>query len=226
MKIYAYILYFASFLIPFEDELAISLEILKKQTPELIKYSNIFQRDYKILASIVAPEVFRYVKTQDFVETYLNRAFYVKEGGEKYNFSIGIFQMKPKFVEDLEIYVKNNHLCLPIDIAIDRESFRSDGEKIRNIRLNRLCSINWQLVYLCTFSIIMDHKTQSVHMTNDQKVSLYASAYNAGFNKTIEQLQKFSIKKQFPWGAKFKGKQAAYAQLSLIFYHRFSKYLL
>jgi hypothetical protein len=218
-------LLFTSFIIPFEDELAKSFQVLSHHYSTIIKYSNFFRNDPKILSSIVAPEIFRYYKTKDLFETVVNRVVYIEKGSDYYNLSTGIFQMKPKFVEDIEAYIQKNKIILPVDISLDPMKYHLDTKTLRKIRLNRLESREWQITYLCVFYIVMDHKTSYLNLSDSKKVKIYSTAYNFGFNNDIRELERLSKLKLFPWGKKSIIKQSSYSELSLIFYKKFCRYL-
>ena len=219
---------FISFqIIPYEDELEISFEALNHHYITISKYSTFFRAEPKIISSIVAPEIFRYykIKIKDLFETTINRVVYIQKGSDYYNLSTGIFQMKPKFVEDIESYIIKNKIILPIDITLDPLKSKFDLKTLRKIRLDRLESREWQVAYLCVFYSVMDHKSCNLNLSDQQKVKIYSTAYNFGFNKSIAELERLSEFKLFPWGKKNKRKQSSYSELSLIFYKKFSKYL-
>ena len=60
-----------------------------------------FDVDPLLAEAVVWPETVRYRKLQDLMETAANYGSYITTGKGP-DYSIGIFQMKPSFVEDLE----------------------------------------------------------------------------------------------------------------------------
>lgn len=65
------------------------------------KLCNALTKEEAIMAmSIVAPEVTQYSQVRDELETGMLKIMYVQKGWG--NFSIGPFQMKPRFAEILE----------------------------------------------------------------------------------------------------------------------------
>ena len=69
----------------------INLELNKNERVEII--------------AIAFPEILRYNAFSDLIETTSNRLLYINGGRTASDFSIGLFQMRPSFVEDLENYV-------------------------------------------------------------------------------------------------------------------------
>lgn len=58
--------------------------------------------------AIVSPELIRWTAFKDFFETTALELLYVKKGKTYADFSIGHFQIKPSFVEQLEAYVSQH----------------------------------------------------------------------------------------------------------------------
>ena len=56
----------------------------------------------ELAVAVVFPELVRYSALMDFMETTAVKALYQQKGVKGADFSIGRFQMKPSFVEDLE----------------------------------------------------------------------------------------------------------------------------
>jgi hypothetical protein len=133
------------------------------------------------LFSLVAPEISCFNSIRNKIELYSLKVLYVLKGRSYSDFSIGFFQMKPSFVEDIEnyissdIYMKNKYGKILYSNPDDLLS--------RDDRINRLLSIDWQLEYLSLFCIILEHKFPEVScMHLEDKLYFYASAYNCGFN--------------------------------------------
>ena len=79
---------------------------------------------YFVLA-IVFPELIRYSKLQDVIESNDLKVLYVQFGDTYSNFSIGRFQMKPSFCEQLEKdynkYV--TFACQPVHHLLTKKTF-------------------------------------------------------------------------------------------------------
>ncbi len=142
------------------------------------------QTDAVFLQSIVFPEVMRFNNIKDGIEAESLRTLYVQFGEEYANFSIGLFQMKPTFAQQVETKIKQ---LLPDSICRELQlNYQStDAETIRMQRVKRLQETDWALVYLTAFVCICNKIYQYKNFTSPlQKLQWYATVYNAGFNKT------------------------------------------
>jgi hypothetical protein len=144
----------------------------------------------RFMQSIVFPEVMRYSSLKDGIETESLRTLYVQFGEEYANFSIGIFQMKPTFAQQLETKVL---ALLPDSIYKELQLAyeNTNEEDIRMQRVERLQDDNWQLIYLTAFILICKEQYKSKIFVSDvEKLQYYATIYNAGFNKPDEYILK------------------------------------
>lgn len=104
----------------------------------------------KQAAAILAigfPEMVRYHLFRDFIETKILEALYTRYGSTYADFSVGIFQMKPSFVEALEDLVRNHKLAQKHPIF----PLAQEASAQRQERLARLQDFGWQLRYLYAF---------------------------------------------------------------------------
>lgn len=206
------------------------------------KYANIFGEDYqkatqtyhekqkdiknialqfgvneKWLASIVFPEWIRYSYFQDFFETATLELSYIEYGTKYADFSIGQCQMKPSFVEELEKTIRENENSLTKYTFI---LLTGEAETQRKTRLERLKDFQWQMRYLVCFVGIMQHKFAGKIFANEnEKLAFYATAYNSGFQKSAEMIEKQMKIPTFPYGATASiGKQYHYAEVATDFF--------
>ena len=89
-----------------ENEINNAASLLAKQKKTIDIELNKNER-VEIIA-IAFPEIIRYNAFSDLIEITSNRILYINGGKTASDFSIGLFQMKPSFVEDLENYVANS----------------------------------------------------------------------------------------------------------------------
>jgi hypothetical protein len=230
------IFYILFFFLPFNRALA--------GDEMLVNYRNIFRSDYtwalnllsenqKIINStcdkyaidshffnaIIFPELIRYSILQDFFETQALKLIYVDQGREGADFSIGYFQMKPSFIEDLENYVKTDQ-NLQTKYREILQFNSNDLKNIREERVDRLQSAGWQAMYLCCFiDIVSKIYENNPFSTLPEKLNFYSSAYNSGFLSGQENIVKRIHFQSFPYGTQYKGKQYAYSDVSLFYYN-------
>jgi hypothetical protein len=154
--------------------------------------------DVKVAFAIVAPEVSCYSLLVDYYETTVLKNDYPLKGTPDY--SIGIFQMKPSFVESLEREVQK-------DISLKRKygsrlTYKSkDKVGMRRERVNRLSKTSWQVVYLAVFVDVVEKRTAGWGLkSNEEKVRCWATLYNAGFYLSKARVKQRQGVKQFPRG--------------------------
>jgi hypothetical protein len=192
--------------------------------PAIAEQSELFGTDKTIIGAIVFPELVRYSKFRDFLETVLLEQLYTDGGTEAANFSIGMFQIKPSFVEHLENSVKSD-----TNLAIYNFISEYDSDNIKEIRkkrLDRIKTINWQMFYLNCFYSMMEMKfSDEIFRTTEEKVRFYATAYNHGYNCSASEIRKWQNIKTFPHGYKSKKKNYSYADISAYFYQQIKEEL-
>ena len=154
----------------------------------------------RLLSAIVFPELIRYHRFRDLAETAVVEQAYVRFGKETADFSIGAFQMKPSFVESLELQVRAEPVLLSGFLDITRYG-RSDSAQIRQERVRRLQDMTWQVRYLACFTRIMETRRDwSAERPESEKVRLLASAYNMGLSHSIPDFERHAQDKTFPYG--------------------------
>lgn len=164
-----------------------------------------------IAEAVIFPELIRYSLFQDKMETGVVRSLYVSKGTGGCDFSIGRFQMKPSFAEDLEKRWMRSGLAREYNLYFDTK----DNEIARKVRISRLEKEEWQCIYLAVFlkMLYLDYGTcnkQGQHMQDGidtlpvhDQVRLAATAYNRGCRWTnpgfspIDELRARSTEKHF-----------------------------
>jgi hypothetical protein len=141
--------------------------------------------DPNFALAIVFPELIRFSSLQNYIELQGLFTLYVQYGASYANFSVGHFQMKPTFAEQIEkdagIYL-NDRIFKPETMA--------NSPVFRLERVKRLQSINWQVQYLILFIRIMDLKFQTIKWkSSGEKLKFYATAYNCGYFHSNNYIQ-------------------------------------
>lgn len=166
--------------------------------------------------AIVFPELMRYNPTRDAAETMGNRLLYVNFGEEYSNFSIGCFQMKPTFVEQLEKEVKEKS---ELSVFLPITQYKStDIFEIRKERLNRLSQLTWQVKYLACFLTLIENRFPLSDKNIAEKVKFYATAYNRGFFVSESEILKWTKKANFPDVEHASGKLYVYGEIAAYFF--------
>ena len=153
-----------------------------------------------------------------WLKTKVLEYYYIDKGAEAADFSIGIFQMKPSFIEQLEAEVgKYEGLKKEYNSVL---GFKTEQSKeIRKERLDRLKDKSWQITYINCFYDMMECKySDTTFATKEKKLQFYASAYNHGFNCSAKEINKWINIKSFPHGFGKKESKYCYAEVALYFY--------
>jgi hypothetical protein len=171
--------------------------------------------------AIVFPETIRFSTFKDFFETKALENLYVKYGKQKADFSIGEFQMKPSFIEQLENFVINHQNLRGFEF-ITQYKGATDEEK-RAERVARLKQFEWQLRYAhCFWAVASEQFKNKDFPTAYERVHFFASAYNFGFWKSAIDIQHWQQKKAFPYGIKYTGEQTNYGDVSVLFLNTYA----
>jgi hypothetical protein len=174
--------------------------------------------DARFMQSIVFPEVMRFSSIKDGVEAESLRTLYVQFGKEYANFSIGQFQMKPSFAEEVETKSKER-LADSVLKELQLNYTGTDAEAIRLQRVERLQDTDWQMVYLTAFVAICNSIYASKKFTSvTEQLQWYATVYNAGFNKTDDFISKKIEQDNFYLSQQMPGKKFKYAAIAGWFY--------
>lgn len=144
-------------------------------------------------AAIVFPEAVRYIELHDKIQIAGLLVLYANFGDQYADFSIGNFQMKPSFAEQIE---KDAAIYKIPGIPVFNPA--QDTPHSRSERVKRLNSPLWQARYLAAFIRILDTRCQNKNWCNtEEKLRFYATAYNAGYTKAPETIASLAMSKTF-----------------------------
>ena len=204
----------ASYCIQFKDAYRSALNFFKVNSDVIRSESGRFGTNDTLLRVIVFPELTRYSMFRDFFETGGNELLYIKGGKAICDFSIGPWQMKPSFAEDVEGLIGKSADSLQFKLLVKYAA--TDEKGVRAERIARLKSLTWQCRYVCAFIAIEKSKIPQ-HLSYEEQLKFYASAYNLGVYRSPAEITKWQQVKAFPYG---KGaSQFAYADVALEYYN-------
>jgi len=180
-----------------------------------------FLVDYRVAVSVVFPELVRYSALRDKIETAMLKTLYINLGDEYADFSVGQFQMKPSFAEDI-----NKNIWLIRDRRLKR-LFRkpSSFDNIRQYRssvVGDLESLERQFDYLMAFLKICEHEYPLNMMTEEERVKFIATAYNCGLLKGEDYIRSMSGKKFFSTKL-VPSETYSYPEISLFWYRSYGR---
>lgn len=182
-----------------------------------------FDGDYEktaMASAIIFPELIRYSSIRDFFESQSLELAYVEFGLRAVDFSIGNFQMKPSFAEQIEVHVTNSALRNQYPHL---ELTQHSSADARKIRIERLKSTPWQMTYLAAFIDILHVRfTFLNNETPTFKVAYMSAAYNLGIDATRSEIERWMQTPAFPDGKNAWTKQYAYAQIALYYFENYA----
>ena len=148
---------------------------------------GLFNVDARLAEAIVFPELIRYSMWQDEIERTAVNGLYVTTGREGADFSIGRFQMKPSFAEEVEKAWNASSLSKEYGFSFNL----ADNNEARRSRVRRLSDMQGQCRYLAIFIRLQQlrhHQLQQV--SQEEQVRLLATAYNRSFTASWNSLRK------------------------------------
>ena len=153
-----------------------------------------FGVDARLAEAIVFPELIRYSMWQDEIETAAVNGLYVLQGTSGANFSIGRFQMKPSFAEEVETAWNQSALAQEYGFVFNLQ----DGAEARRSRIRRLGTMEGQCRYLAIFIRLQFLRhPQLLSLPSQEQVALLATIYNRSFSTTWEQACHLRHQKSF-----------------------------
>lgn len=188
-----------------------AVSFVKKNEEYLKNYLKPLGIDPNIAIAVVFPEIIRYNRFRDFIETSTLELAYVSGGKDVADFSIGHFQMKPSFVEVIENEVlKNKHYQSLFSDVITYKANATVYE-VRQERISRLKQFRWQVRYLaCFITIAKDRFNEEIAKNPNELLLILSSAYNLGLLANYSDLVRISKLKTFPYGTHSLGRFSYY----------------
>ncbi|MCO4292074.1 hypothetical protein NF867_04260 [Solitalea sp. MAHUQ-68] len=169
--------------------------------------------------AIIFPELVRFSVLRDQMETGGLKILYVSFGKDYADFSIGRFQMKPSFAEQLLTDIEMYKLNKTFRSLLINKTF--DEETQRRAVIKSLESPQKQVMYLAAFYQVCEQKFKSKKWTStEEKLRFYATAYNCGYRQTEKYILQKARQSFFSTSIMGFGKTYNYANISLFYYEQ------
>lgn len=172
-----------------------AMDFLKDNRNEIISTTPQLSSSERAMAlAIVAPEISQFSKVVDYFE--LRSLYILYLNGGTADFSVGPFQMKPSFIEDMEKFVAGSN-----ELKKEYSSLIPDGSERekRAFRLTKLATIKGELQYLSLFISIAKSLTDDIRFKDaEQRLKHWATLYNSGLNLSGDKIARLQSKKMFP----------------------------
>jgi len=174
---------------------------------------------YPEAISIIFPELVRYSALRDKMEISLLKTLYVNLGEEYADFSIGVFQMKPSFAENIR-HESTAFLGRRSGIVFKNPSDYSNIKDFRKSIISDLEDPEGQIAYLISFIRICEKKFNISRLNEVARIKFLATAYNYNFDKTALQIANMADKKFFSTKL-LKTENYSYADVSIFWYNQY-----
>ncbi|MBE6260903.1 MAG: hypothetical protein E7107_08810 [Prevotella sp.] len=158
------------------------------------KEFDLFGVDSRMAEAVVFPELIRYSMWKDEIERAAVNGLYISKGREGANFSIGRFQMKPSFAEEVEQAWNASPLAKEYGFSFNL----ADNNEARRSRVRRLSTEEGQCRYLVIFIRLQQQRLPQLQkVSKEQQVRLLATAYNRSFSASWQSLCKMQHERHF-----------------------------
>jgi hypothetical protein len=178
----------------FGDDWTQAVAFVKEHHEEWCQEFDTFDVDSRIAEAIVFPELIRYSMWQDEIERAAVNGLYVTKGRDGADFSIGRFQMKPSFAEDVEQAWNRSSLSKEYGFVFNLQP----NNEARRSRIRRLSSMQGQCRYLAIFiRLLQQRHSQLQKLPIIEQIRFLATAYNRSFTASYEQIRKMQRERHF-----------------------------
>ena len=178
----------------FGNDWTSAINYVKEHHDEWSREFEQFDVDPRLAVAIVFPELIRYSMWQDEIERAAVNGLYVSKGTDGANFSIGRFQMKPSFAEEIEQEWNRSSLSKEYGFVFNLQQ----NNEARRSRIRRLSNMQGQCRYLAIFiRLLQQRHPQLVQLSEKEQVCFLATAYNRSFTASFQQIKKIQHERHF-----------------------------
>ena len=178
----------------FGNDWTSAINYVKEHHDEWSREFEQFDVDPRLAVAIVFPELIRYSMWQDEIERAAVNGLYVSKGTDGANFSIGRFQMKPSFAEEIEQEWNRSSLSKEYGFVFNLQQ----NNEARRSRIRRLSNMQGQCRYLAIFiRLLQQRHPQLEQLSEKEQVCFLATAYNRSFTASFQQIKKIQHERQF-----------------------------
>ncbi len=171
---------------------------------------------YPVAIAVIFPELIRYSALRDKMEVTLLKTLYVNLGETYADFSVGHFQMKPSFAEQVRLRYAPGIFRNKLP-PFRGPTYYKDIKDYRKSIIADLEDPGKEFNYLVAFLHICEKSYGTLHMDNNYRIKFLATAYNYGIDKSKEQIINMTRAKFFNTKL-FKTENYSYADVSLFWY--------
>jgi hypothetical protein len=174
---------------------------------------------YPLAVAVIFPELVRYSALRDKMEISLLKALYINLGKDYANFSIGQFQMKPSFAENIRLEAPR-FLESGSEFVFKNPGEYDDISNYRKSIVSDLESPETQLGYLIAFFKICEKNYNTNLKDEIDRLKFIATAYNCGIDKSASMIE-LMIDRKFFNTKLFRTENYSYSDVSLFWYNNY-----
>ena len=134
----------------FKKEIEHALKIEDDISSIIKSRIEIWGGDYEIFSSMIFPELVRYSVVREKIENIILLTVYKLHGPKYADYSVGLLQMKPSFIEKLEDDVQEYDDFRKFSFIWEYPKGLNPRE-VRGMRIERMMNLTWQIDYLICF---------------------------------------------------------------------------
>lgn len=190
-----------------------AIEFVSKNSNRFDKYLNTNEISKDLAIAIIFPELIRYSALRNKMEVGMLKTLYVYKGAAYANFSVGHFQMKPSFAQ--QVLAETKRYRIKWANRYFRDIYKTnDSIAYRRKIVAMLDNFEGQAILLVAFIKICDLKYGLNEMVESDRVKIYSTAYNGGIHLRYDQLMALMRKKHYHIGFKSSKELFSYADIS------------
>jgi len=178
-------------------------------------------QETRIALAVVFPEIIRFKSLEDKIQVRALKVLYVQYGRKYADFSVGHFQMKPTFTEQIERDYNRLFSAAEKKAAEIAPFDTGDSSALRKERVVRLDDLHWQARYLRLFMMVMGKLYQSRAFDDDpEKLRFYATAYTTGYAKGEKTIRRIMPTRHFHVQLLLPKTRYSYADIAAFYFIR------
>lgn len=199
-----------------------ALRFVRDNEKWMRQVSEKYSVPYPFAVAVVFPELVRYSALRDKMEITMLKTLYRNLGEDYADFSVGVFQVKPSFAEKVRDEYFSGSGPQGKNPLGKKGKFRN-ARDFRGSIIADLENPQTEFNYVIAFMKICERNFPFASAVNDtSKIKFLATAYNSGFWKNREEIEKMSDLKFF--NTKIVSSESyTYADVSLFWYNKYAR---
>jgi hypothetical protein len=197
-----------------------ALSYIEENDPWIRSSLEKYNIPYTETVAVIFPELVRYSAIRDKMEITLLKTLYRNIGTQYADFSAGEFQVKPSCAEMIRRAAPAAMGKKSKELFAKRASYKNDYQ-FRVAIITDLENPKSEFNYIIAFYLICQKRFDLEKMDEVSRIKFLATAYNTGFWKSREEINKM-VERKFFNTKLFKTDNYSYADVALYWYENYS----